>query len=116
MSKEQPVTMLVSYFPKKGKEKQLLALLEKHWPTLNKIGLATSMPARLWRATDKRTRREFFVEMFEWKNEAASETAHHTPEVMAIWGPMEPILENMQLTRLEPLPGPEMKTADSGRL
>jgi hypothetical protein len=105
MPKQQPVTMLVSYFPKKGKEKQLLALLEKHWPTLNKMGLATSTPARLWRATDKRTRCEFFVEMFEWKNNAASEIAHQTPEVMAIWGPMESILETMQLTRLEALAG-----------
>jgi hypothetical protein len=105
MPKEQPVTMLVSYFPKKGKEKQLLTLLKKHWPTLNKLGLATSVPARLWRAIDKRTRHEFFVEMFEWKNHAASEIAHHTPEVMAIWGPMEIVLEQMQLIRLEALPG-----------
>jgi len=40
--------------------------------------------------------------MFQWKDEKASEIAHQTPEVMAIWEPMGPILENLQLTQIEP--------------
>ncbi len=41
------------------------------------------------------------VEMFEWTDDTSSETAHQLPEVMAVWEPMGPLLENMELTRLE---------------
>ena len=102
MAKSKPVTMLVSYFPKAGKEKELLALVEKHWPTLDRLGLVTKTAARVWRATDIRAKKSYFVEMFEWKDEKSSGIAHQTPEVMAIWEPMGPILENLQLTQIEP--------------
>src|ERR1051326_5066718 len=81
MSKEDPVTMLVTYVPRKGKEKELQALVEKHWPTLKRVGLVTAEPARIWRAIDKRSGAVSFVEMFQWKDGQASETAHQTPEV-----------------------------------
>ncbi len=41
--------------------------------------------------------------MFSWKDGSASDVAHQSPEVMAIWEPMTPILENMQITEVEPL-------------
>jgi len=102
MAKSQPVTMLVSYFPKAGKEKELLAIVEKHWPTLDRVGLVTKMAPQIWRATDIRAKKSYLVEMFQWKDEESSEVAHQTPEVMAIWEPMGPILENLQLTQIEP--------------
>src|SRR5262252_6032939 len=86
MSRSGPVTMLVSYYPKEGKSEELLALLAKHWPTLRRLGLASETPPQFWRGDDK-----------------ASEVAHQTPEVMAVWETMGPILENLQLTRVEPL-------------
>ena len=103
MTEAKPVTTLVSYYPKAGKEHELLALIEQHWPTLNSIGLVSQQRAQIWRAADKRTNQSFFVELFQWKDESASEIAHQTPEVMAVWEPMGPLLENLQLTRLEPL-------------
>ncbi len=103
MTEAKPVTTLVSYYPKAGKEQELLALIEKHWPTLERLGLVSSQRAQIWRASDKRTNQNFFVELFQWKDESASEIAHQTPEVMAVWETMGPILENLQLTRLEPL-------------
>jgi hypothetical protein len=95
--------MLVSYYPKAGKDEEFLALLGKHWPTLDRIGLVSKMPPQLWRATDKRTNQNFYIEMFQWRDAEASEIAHQTPEVMSIWEPMGPLLETMQLTRVEPL-------------
>jgi hypothetical protein len=103
MPKSKPVTMLVSYFPKPRQEKQLLRLLEKHWPTLNRLGLVSPVPPQIWLATDKRTRKRFLIEMFQWKDSRASERAHQLAEVRAIWSPMERILQDMQLTCLEPL-------------
>ncbi len=103
MAKFRPVTMLVSYYPKKGRESNLLLLIKKHWAALNREGLVSKMPPQVWRATDKVTRRSYFVEMFQWKDEKASGVAHHTPGVMAIWEPMGAVLERMELTQIEPI-------------
>ena len=95
--------MLVSYYPKAGQEDQVRSLLERHWPALDSLGLVTGMKAQIWRATDIRTSQRYFVEMFQWKDGSSSDVAHQSPEVMAIWEPMGPILEKLQLTRVEPL-------------
>ena len=101
--KSDPVTMLVTYRPKKGKEKEMLSLVERHWPILNKVGLVTKEPVKIWRATDKRSGEVYFVEMFQWKDSEASTIAHQTPEVMAMWEPMGVILEELKLASIEPV-------------
>jgi len=103
MPRTGPVTMLVSYYPKEGKSKALLLLLKKQWSTLNRMGLVSTMPQTIWRASDKRTGRRYLVELFQWKDSRASARAHGMPEVMAIWNPMTAVLESMQLARVEPL-------------
>ncbi len=103
MSDSKAVPVLVTYRPKPGKEDDLLALVQKHWPALSAIGLVTSDPARLWRATDKRSQKVYFVEMFEWKDGSASDVAHQTPEVMAIWEPMGAVLESLEIAHLDQL-------------
>jgi hypothetical protein len=45
MSESSPVRVLCIYRVKDGKESEFRPLLEKHWPTLNGIGLVTSEPA-----------------------------------------------------------------------
>jgi hypothetical protein len=96
-----PVTMLVSYYPKKGHENALLNLVKKHWPILNNAGLVTDQPVQIWRATDKRTNDIYFVEKFQWATPESSDIAHQTPEVMAVWEPMGPVLEKLHLARIE---------------
>ena len=103
MTKSKPVTMLVSYYPKKGKETVLLSLIKKHWAALDRESLVTKMPAQVWRATEKKTRRKYFVELFQWKNAESSGIAHHTPGVMAVWEPMGVVLERMELAQIEPV-------------
>jgi hypothetical protein len=100
----RPVTMLCTYRPKAGKERALLALVRKHWATLDRAGLVSAAPARVWRATDKRSGRVAFVELFQWRDEAASARAHETPAVTKLWGPMEKALERMELAVLEEVP------------
>jgi hypothetical protein len=97
------VTTLVTYYPKAGRDDELIALIQKHWPTLNQLGLVTPRPAKLWRGADKRTGRTFIVELFEWRDGASSEIAHQTPEVMAVWEPMGPLLDEMSIARLQPI-------------
>ena len=105
-SKPGPVSRLVVYRPKKGKDAILEAILHKHGPTLRSTGLITDEPVRLWRATDLRREGEpqpYFVETFQWRDEKASDIAHQTPEVMAVWETMGPHLDGMTLTTLEAL-------------
>ena len=101
MPKSAPVLTLVTYQPRKGKEADLLALVQKHWPTLQKVGLVTHEPARIWRATDKRKGTVSFVELFSWRDGEASNQAHQLPEVMAVWEPMGAVMESMSIAQLE---------------
>ena|SRR2546423_12031253 len=101
--KTKPLAMLCAYVPKPGKDKELFALVQKHWPTLSKLGLVTNEPAKLYRAYDIRKQQSYFVELFTWKTGESSDIAHQTPEVMAIWEPMEGVLADMTLSAIEPV-------------
>jgi hypothetical protein len=102
----KPVTRLVVYRPKPGHEDALFRILEKHGPTLRSVGLITDEAVRLYRATDLRREgaaQPYFVEMFQWKDETASDLAHQMPEVMSVWETMGPHMQDMTLTTLEPV-------------
>src|ERR1044071_9413172 len=86
MDNSKPFSVLCTYRVKEGKEADFLGLLEKHWPTLRGLGLATDEAARVMRCRDK-SGRVIFVESFSWKDAGAPEVAHQTPEVMAVWEP-----------------------------
>ena len=98
-----PVGNLVTYVPKKGKEAELLALVKKHEPALRKSGLVTAEPFRVWKAFDIRKQRVSFVELFQWKDGNSGEVAHQLPEVMAVWEPMGPVLEELTICEVEAL-------------
>jgi hypothetical protein len=99
----KPVLTHVTYRPKKGKEEELFSLVKKHWPILKEIGLSTNEPAEVYRATDKRSGQVYFIEIFSWRDAEASTIAHQTPEVMAVWETMGPVLEGLELAALEPI-------------
>jgi hypothetical protein len=101
----KPVKMHVTYRPKKGKEQELLGLVKKHGPALLSTGLIVGGAPIVYRATDKRSGQEFFVEMFSWRDDKASNIAHQSPEVMAVWEPMTPILESLELAIIETVNG-----------
>ena len=100
---EAPVTNIVTYVPKKGKEAELLELVKKHEPALRKVGLVTDEPFRVWKAYDIRKQRQQFIEYFVWKDGNASDVAHQTPEIMAVWEPMGPVLEELTICEVEPV-------------
>lgn len=101
----KPVQMHVTYRPKKGKEEELFSLVQKHGPALMSTGLLAGGPPTVYRATNKRTGETFFVEMFAWRDETAPNIAHQAPEVMAVWEPMTPILEHLELAVIEQVSG-----------
>ncbi|HET6411515.1 MAG TPA: hypothetical protein VFG53_05615 [Anaeromyxobacter sp.] len=99
----RPVKVLLTYFPLKGKETAFLRILKRHWSALRKARLVAVERPRIWRASDKGTRREYFVEMFAWRDREAPHEAHETPEVVALWREMEPLLESVDVGVLEPV-------------
>jgi hypothetical protein len=100
MDKSKPVRMLCTYRVREGKEADFLRLLEKHWPTLRSVGLATGDPAQVFRGRDK-AGKTVFVEMFSWKDAAAPDVAHQTPEVMSVWEPMGALADEMNFWPVE---------------
>jgi quinol monooxygenase YgiN len=101
-AKEGPVLMLVTYKAKKGHENALFQLVKQHWPTMHKLGLSTSTPARVWKTVDRQGG-VAFVELFEWRDAKASDIAHQTPEVMAVWEPMANVMDGMEIVQAEPV-------------
>lgn len=103
---DRPVPMLVIYRVKPGHDERFVELLRQHWPALRGIGLATDTPAELFRGESKRPSPHggpVFIETFEWVDQNAPNIAHKTPEVMAVWEPMGPMLDSMELLALTPL-------------
>jgi hypothetical protein len=103
-----PLRMFCTYRVKDGKEADFLKLLEKHWPTLHNQGLATGDPAQVFRTQD-RAGRTIFVEMFSWKDEAAPDVAHQTPEVMSVWEPMGALTDEMNFWTIDSVAMPFAK-------
>ncbi len=95
-----PVPTMVTYRAKPGKEAALLALVKGHWPTLNRLGLVTATPAKIWRAEYKKGSIAF-VELFEWKDENSPDVAHQTPDVMAVWEPMGAVMDGMEIAQVQ---------------
>lgn len=100
MSETKPVKVLCIYRVKPGKHDEFRSLLDKHWPTLDSVGLVTSEPAKWWLGSGKDDE-SCFVEIFEWKDAKAPDTAHELPEIMAVWEPMGALCDDMEFIHLE---------------
>jgi hypothetical protein len=75
-----PRLVIVAYAPKPGQAATLDAVVARHVPTLQRLGLATARPAFVARAADGTV-----VEIFEWVSPASIDAAHDDLTVQAIW-------------------------------
>jgi hypothetical protein len=102
-----PVRTHVTYRPKKGREEELFALVRKHGPALQSTGLIVGGAPQVYRARNIRTGDVAFIEIFSWRDEKASGLAHQAPEVMAVWEPMTPLLDQLEINAIEAVSGQE---------
>jgi hypothetical protein len=72
--------VIVVYRPKRGKEAELLKVIEDHMPVLKGQQLVTNRKPIVMKAADGSV-----VEVFEWKSAKAIEEAHTNPAVGALW-------------------------------
>jgi hypothetical protein len=68
------------YKPKPGMEKELLAMVKKHLPVLQKENLVTDRKPIVMRAAD-----QSIVEIFEWVSPEAIQAAHTNKNVGKLW-------------------------------
>jgi hypothetical protein len=89
MAKE---TVICTYRVRPDAEAEFTDLLGRHWSTLHELGFATEEPSVVYRSQqDPPT----YVEIFTWAD-GGFERAHEHPAVVAIWEPMEPLLEDRE--------------------
>lgn len=97
------------YKVKPGKEDEMVELLERHYPALQKAGLVTDDAPLVYRGTPSgkpdgdHGAERVFIEIFAWKSEASPGLAHQSPDVMAVWEPMGAICEEMDFPSFTPL-------------
>lgn len=77
------VLAFVVYRPHEGQGEKTLDLVRSHEGLLRRLGLVTDRPFVHGRAEDGS-----LVEVFGWKDAAATAAAHEHPEVQELWGAM----------------------------
>src|SRR5690606_15742035 len=75
MANAQPPITLCRYWVKPDKEAEFRALLARHWPTFQKLGLVLDDPPHLIFRGEDKERGIYYVETFPWKDQAAMERA-----------------------------------------
>ena len=88
-----PVTCMCVYQVKPGSEDEFASLVGTHWPTLLELELVTGDTPLIYKGKNE-DGSSFFVEIFTWRDEAATDSAHELAEVMAIWEPMGKLCED----------------------
>jgi hypothetical protein len=83
-------TVICTYRVRAADEKRFVDLLGRHWTTLHELGFVTDEPPLVFRGTDGGLT---YVEIFTWVD-GGFEQAHEHPDVIAIWEPMDPLLED----------------------
>ncbi len=83
-------TVICTFRVRAESEVEFVRLMQRHWPTLNRLGLVTDTPPQRFRSVDEPG--PTYVEMFEWAK-GGLDQAHDHPEVLALWDPMEAMCE-----------------------
>lgn len=86
MAKE---TVICTYRVRAEAEEAFAALLRTHWSTLHRLGFVTDEGTTIYRSVESPPT---YVEIFTWVDGGFGR-AHEHPDVLAIWEPMEPLLE-----------------------
>lgn len=74
------VMVIALFRPRAGMAAALDACVHDHLPILRAQGLATARPSVVLRAADGS-----ILEIFEWVSQAAIDSAHTNPAVLALW-------------------------------
>jgi len=82
-------TVICTYRVRDEAEDEFRDLLARHWDVLHDLGFVTEDRSLVLRRIGEPT----YVEVFTWVD-GGFEQAHEHPDVLAIWEPMDPLLED----------------------
>ncbi len=82
-------TVICTYRVRAEAEAEFVGLLGRHWRTLRELGFVTAEASVIYRELNEHPA---YVEIFTWV-EGGYEHAREHPAVLAIWGPMDSLLE-----------------------
>ena len=97
---DSPETVLVTYYPKPGKETEMLRILRDEWAVLTKLNLVVGTH-QLYRAESEGGGRVLFVEIFTWKSSEIPDNA--PPEVRKVWGEMGGNTTKLEVFEIKPV-------------
>jgi hypothetical protein len=83
-------TVICTYRVRPATEVSFVNLLSRHWQTLHVLGFVTDEESLVYRGLDGGG--PTYVEVFTWV-EGGFDQAHEHPDVLAMWEPMEQLLE-----------------------
>ena len=84
---DMPNKVICQYRVAAGNEEKFESLFRSHWPTLQKLGLVTEVPAQQYKGEEQNGGQPVYFEIFDWLD-GAVDRAHEHPEVMAIFDEM----------------------------
>ena len=90
-----PAIVFALYKPNPGKDAELLALVQRHYPALRKFELVTARVPVICRSANGT-----IIEVFEWVDGDAHSRVRRHPEIAAIWEEMAKIGEMPKLGSL----------------
>jgi hypothetical protein len=96
---DTPETVFITYYPKPGKDAEMLRILKDEWNALTKLSLVTG-GHQLYRA-ESESGKSFFVEIFTWKGHEIPD--HAPPEVRKVWAEMHANVEKLEFFEITPI-------------
>jgi hypothetical protein len=85
-------TVVGIYQVKNGKESEAQELIEQHWPLLQRHGLVTNEPVRVYKG--EWGSGWFFFEIATWASDEALHSAFSIPEIAGVWNQIKELSEN----------------------
>jgi hypothetical protein len=82
--------VICTYRVRPDDEERFVDLLGRHWRTPHELGFVTDEPSLVFRSLDGGLT---YVEIFTWVEGGFGQAREH-PDVLAIWEPTEPLLED----------------------
>lgn len=96
----EPETVIVNYYPKPGKDADVLRSIHEAWRVMTKLNLVTG-DHQLYQAQSEGGGRTFYVEILTWRD--ASIPDNIPAEVKKVWGEMNANTAKLDIFELKPV-------------
>lgn len=97
---QKPETVLSTFYPKPGKDAELLQALREEWAVYTRLNLVTG-EHQFYRATTEGGS-TYYVQIFTWKDESIPDNA--PPEVKKVWAVLNANTAKLDFAEITAIP------------